>query len=133
MIDGFIGLIITGPVMYATGYIQRLPAQQISFLEIVGWAVFGIVVYTLIHGYLLATRGQTVGKLLAKIRIVDYHTDQLLSLPKLIGIREFIVVLVVCIPFAGPFLNLVSLLLIFGSEKRCGHDLIAGTKVVDVQ
>jgi uncharacterized RDD family membrane protein YckC len=30
----------------------------------------------------------------------------------------------------GPVLALVDVLLIFRNDRRCGHDLIAGTRVV---
>jgi hypothetical protein len=35
------------------------------------------------------------------------------------------------IPFVGKAVNLIDPLLIFGKEKRCLHDLIADTIVVD--
>jgi len=33
---------------------------------------------------------------------------------------------------AGRIFGLVDILFIFGKEKRCNHDIIAGTKVVNV-
>jgi uncharacterized RDD family membrane protein YckC len=36
------------------------------------------------------------------------------------------------IPYAGGLITLVDLLLIFGKERRCLHDLMADTIVVDV-
>lgn len=89
-----------------------------------------MIIFLLLHGYLLATRGQTIGKMLLGVRIVDYNTDQLLSFGKLIGLRVVPVWMVSLIPFAGGCLVLIDTLFIFGNERRCIHDLIAGTKVV---
>jgi uncharacterized RDD family membrane protein YckC len=36
------------------------------------------------------------------------------------------------IPVVGRLINLVDPLLIFGKERRCLHDLIADTIVVDI-
>ena len=33
-------------------------------------------------------------------------------------------------PYVGDVIGLVNALLIFAAAQRCGHDLIAGTKVV---
>ena len=34
------------------------------------------------------------------------------------------------IPLVGPIIGLVNILMIFRGDRRCGHDLIAGTRVV---
>jgi hypothetical protein len=35
------------------------------------------------------------------------------------------------VPFLGGLVALVDVLFIFGPSKRCLHDLVAGTKVVE--
>ena len=37
------------------------------------------------------------------------------------------------VPFAGGFVGLADSLFIFRQDKRCIHDLIAGTKVVEAE
>ncbi len=71
LVDGLIGMVLSLPVMLSTDYIQRVQVQQVSFFEIILWGFGGLVVYVLLHGYFLATRGQTLGKMLLGIRIVD--------------------------------------------------------------
>jgi len=131
IIDAILAMAIAFPIMYATGYLQRAMQQAASLGEMVGHGVGGMVIFLLLHGYFLATRGQTIGKMAAGVRIVDYHTGQLLPFGKLVGLRVIPVWLVSAIPFAGGCLALVDTLFIFGNERRCVHDLIAGTKVVE--
>lgn len=131
IVDSFVGLVFTFPLMFLTGYWQRAMQQQVSMVDMAMHSAAGLAVYMLLHGYLLATRGQTIGKLLLRVRIVDYHTGALLPLAKLIGLRLIPIWVVGLIPFPGSSLILIDILFIFGSERRCVHDLIAGTKVVE--
>jgi uncharacterized RDD family membrane protein YckC len=131
IIDGIIGISVTVPVMFLTGYFQRAMQNQVSWLETTSLTIYGLVIFFIVHGYLLATRGQTVGKMLAKIKIVDYHTDRILPFAKLVGFRYIPVWIVSMIPLVS-LLGLVNVLFIFGEQRRCVHDYIAGTKVVDV-
>ena len=133
MVDGFIGIIVTVPLMFATGYMDRAMQQQVNVLEVVLWTAGGFGIYIVIHGYLLATRGQTVGKFLVGVKIVDYDTGHLLNVVKLIGLRDLPIGLISAVPCIGPVIALVNILFIFGEEQRCLHDLIAGTRVVNAK
>ncbi len=131
IIDGIIGMALSLPVMFFTGYFQRAMQGGVGLGEMAFVTLYGFVMFFVVHGYLLATRGQTVGKMLAKIQIVDYHSDQILPFAKLIGLRYIPVWLVSLIPYVN-FLGVIDILFIFGRERRCVHDYIAGTKVIDV-
>src|SRR5262245_7961017 len=63
LIDGILGLVIALPIAYATGYLQRVMDQTASLGEIAGQGVAGMVIFLALHGYFLATRGQTIGKI----------------------------------------------------------------------
>ena len=62
------------------------------------------------------------------IRIVDLE-GRVPSIPRLV-VRCATAMYVGVIPFLGRLLSLIDLLLIFRDDKRCGHDLLAGTRVV---
>jgi uncharacterized RDD family membrane protein YckC len=130
LIDGIISIVISLPVMFFTGYIQRTMQNNVAPSEIIYMTIFGIVLFIGIHGYLLASRGQTVGKMLAGIKIVDHRTDDLLPIGKLIGLRYLPIWIISIIPFVGIILVWVDALFIFGRNRRCVHDYIAGTKVI---
>ena len=87
--------------------------------------------FLILNGYLLFKRGQTIGKVVVKTRIVDLNGN-IPSFGKLIVLRYLIFALVSSlIPIIGPFVGL-EVFLIFFKERRCLHDYIAGTRVVDV-
>lgn len=130
IVDGFLeGMIFLG-ILIAIGYFQRAMRQEVTITEQILVACMGFGVFLLVHGFLLASRGQTVGKLLTGIRIVDYESNELLPFLKLVSLRYLPLRLVAMIPVVGGILVLLDVLLIFGPERRCIHDLIAGTKVV---
>jgi uncharacterized RDD family membrane protein YckC len=131
IVDIIISLVISIPVMFSTGYLQRAAQQQVGIGEMAMYGAGGFVAFLLLHGYFLATRGQTIGKMLVGVRIVDYDTGQLLSLVKLVGLRDLPIAIVAMIPCIGGIVALVDILMIFGNEQRCLHDLIARTKVVN--
>lgn len=80
--------------------------------------------------FLLARDGQTVGKRLMGIRIASYASDQHPGFLRIVGLRMFLPAVITSIPCVGFLFSLLNILFIFGSEKRCLHDLIAGTKVI---
>jgi uncharacterized RDD family membrane protein YckC len=93
--------------------------------------VLGIAIFALLQGYLLATRGQTIGKLLLGMRIVRTSGERA-GLARLLGLRYGIGWLINVIPVAGPIYGLVDALFIFRESRKCVHDIIADTVVVNV-
>lgn len=92
-------------------------------------AAAGFATFLLLHGWLLAARGQTIGKALFRIRIA--RTDGTpASFGRLIGLRYGIGGLVTIIPAAGQIFSLIDALLIFRAPRRCVHDYIADTVVL---
>lgn len=132
IVDSFISVLAIGPLMYFTGYFERVTQQEVTVLETASLGLAGFVLFVILHGYPLATRGQTLGKMLIGIRIVDYTDDRLLPFGRLLALRYLPISVIanIPIPLVGQGLSLINVLMIFGSEQRCGHDLIAGTKVV---
>ena len=80
--------------------------------------------------YLLITRGQTVGKMLVGIQIVDVDDETLVGAVRIIGLRGVLTGLIVAIPYLGLLFALGDVLFIFGERRRCLHDHFASTKVI---
>jgi len=91
--------------------------------------LFSFLTYIAINGYLLSTSGQTIGKRLVGTRIVDMQ-GHLKPLGTVLGIRFAFYAIIPYLPFIGWLLGLANLLFIFRRDKRCIHDLVAGTQVV---
>lgn len=129
IIDGIIGAAMAVPIILLLGtwdYIKagnQPPLSLILFGGILGFAAF-----LLVHGHFLNTYGQTVGKRLIGIRIVNL-AGELPGLQTLIVARYLPITVVSMIPVVGSILNLVDILFIFRADRRCVHDLIAGTRV----
>lgn len=106
-------------------------------------SLLGFFQFAVIHGYLLQKTGQTIGKKLLNLQILSLD-DTKLPLVKLLSLRYFILqaaipvtVLyflsdsVILMFFLILLLSVMNPIFIFGENRRCLHDLIAGTKVVN--
>lgn len=94
--------------------------------------VSSVVISLLINGWLLHTRGQSVGKMLMKIRIVRVDQVPTTGMDTIVK-RILPIGLASLIPIVGSFIGLIDALFIFRQDRRTLHDLIAGTEVVTVK
>lgn len=138
-VDGILMMALVLPIQFFSGFTQRAMNQEVGLVEQLFMSVLGMAAYLLLNGYLLVTRGQSIGKALGKIQIVDEQTDKLLPFLRVyvyryLWLMPFMIVIVI-IPGAVDdmlvnILSLVNALFIFGAAQRCLHDYIAGSKVV---
>ena len=89
----------------------------------------GQALFLILNGMLLAKHGQTIGKAIIGVKIVDTQQNAV-GFAKLYVLRYLTIVFISMIPVVGSLLNLLNILFIFGKERRCLHDRIAGTIVV---
>lgn len=129
-LDGLINALIYIPLLMALGiFPSEINNEPIElwmqvFQFVAGWAIF-----FLLNGYLLVTRGQSIGKLIVKTKIVNLD-EEVPSSTSILGKRYIIPGLISYIPIAGQIFALVNTLFIFRKDKRCLHDHIAGTCVI---
>ena len=131
LIDGLIMMVVVMPVMYLTGGFDGVsegvqPSLGYSLLM----GLLGIVAFILINGKLLSTNGQTIGKRTLGIKIVTL-SGELPSIKEHLLKRYGVYFLLGQVPIIGQILSIANLLVIFGKQKRCGHDFVAGTIVVN--
>ncbi|HEY3756378.1 MAG TPA: RDD family protein [Opitutaceae bacterium] len=85
----------------------------------------------LVQLLLLSFRGQTVGKLLVRVRIVRFPDGAPAGFTRAWLLRSVVMTLICeVIPIAGNVIWLADILFIFRPDHRCLHDLLAGTIVV---
>lgn len=124
-------MLVAVPLMLYSGYLQSVAAgEPVSFRAQLAIAAAMFVAFVLIHGSWLAKYGQTVGKRAVGIRIVNVSDDRVPKLSTLLGRRYGLIWLASLIPVIGTLVSVVDDLLVFRNDRRCLHDLIAGTKVV---
>ncbi len=89
-----------------------------------------LLVLTVIQVVLLCKHGQSLGKRWMRVRIV--RTDgSAVGFVHVILLRSFVLQLIGAIPLVGGLVSLIDPLLIFREDRRCLHDLIADTHVVE--
>ena len=121
--------LVSIPVTIAYGILAAGLGQNSSAMTAVGGVLTAVLVLALaiVQIYLLSTTGQTLGKRWMSIRIVKMDGTN----PGFVGaflLRAFLSGLIGVV----PAYSLVDILFIFRDDKRCIHDLIAGTRVVAV-
>ena len=126
LVDGLAALAAAIPLVFGIALADSSSGSGATTgLAIVGILAFGA--FAIYQIRLLIGEGQTIGKKLMNIRIVDYHDGTVPSVSQ-VFLRRYVLNGVL-----GniPFYSFVDILMIFGAEKRCIHDYLAGTKVVD--
>lgn len=100
-----------------------------------GVMAFGVLVlaYVGVQGFLLTTRGQTLGKIAMGIRIVRFEDGGNPGFVKAVLLRWLLWGLISRFGLLGKIAMLVNFLFIFRDDQRCLHDHVAGTYVVPVQ
>lgn len=132
LLDSLIAIAISVPVMMVAGVFKQITqGQPMTIGQRVFFFVFGLVVFLLVNGYLLAKHGQTVGKKLVGTRIVREADGSILSFGHVFGLRYLPLSVITQVPIIGNIFAIVDCLFIFRGDKRCVHDLIAGTKVIN--
>jgi uncharacterized RDD family membrane protein YckC len=123
-----LGAALIDAVLYIAAFmIGAMPGFMVGDEFVIGaGAIFAWIALVAYQWYLISTSGQTLAKKWLGIRIVRVDGSQL-------GFLYGVVLRSWVMGFAAgliPFVGLVDVLLIFGDERRCLHDHLAGTKVV---
>lgn len=141
LLDGLLQGLVILPLMFGAlfyfGVFSGEPdPKMFDFLQgggqillSLGFLVVGFAIFLLLQGYPLSRYGQTWAKRWLGIRIVDEqgHKPEFV---RLVLLRYGVVQLAGLVPCLGPLFGLVDPLCIFRDDRRCLHDLMAGTRVV---
>ncbi len=129
LIDSLIMSSVVFPIALWAGLYDDFPAIKPDFNRDLGLNCVGLVLFLLFHGYLLHTRAQTLGKAVLSIKIVRSDGSQA-TLGRIFTRRVVPLWILAIVPGLN-LLIFVDLLFIFRRDKRCIHDFIADTIVVD--
>ncbi len=132
IIDGLVLMLFILPLQFYMGIYDGFPDHMVEpdFMTTLLFAGAGLLVYVAINAYTLQRNGQTIGKLICKIKIVRTDFSQA-TLGRIIFVRYLPMTLITQIPMVGVFIGgLIDPLLIFRKSKKCLHDNIADTVVI---
>lgn len=118
-------------LMLVSGVLEDAEDWSAAGRPVVRMLLLGLVSYLLLNGYLLWRRGQTVGKALTGIAIVDTRNGEKLPLWRLLAVRALFFPTLYALPV--PWLNalpLIDQLFVFRKSRRCVHDLACGSSVI---
>jgi uncharacterized RDD family membrane protein YckC len=109
------------------------PLFTVLLLASLALFVLGLAALEIYQIVLLAQRGQTIGKRVMNIRIVKFENDGEPGIVHAWVLRALVPGVISSLPFGiGAVFSLADILFIFREDRRCIHDLIAGTKVVQL-
>jgi uncharacterized RDD family membrane protein YckC len=135
LLDGLVyggagAVFLIGFAIMATARKGAEPPSAVSFglMGLGGLLLLGLVIFQM---YRLATTGQTLGKKWLNVRVVKLDGSPV-SFSSAVMLRVILPGLLSAIPYLGFIFQLVDIFFIFREDRRCIHDLIAGTKVVAV-
>ena len=115
-------MLISGALESAEAWSDGFPWVRVLLL--------GLTAYLLVNGVLLWRHGQTFGKWVCKIKVVDQNSGQLPAFWKLIVLRAPFFPLLHSSLIGFWYLPAIDLVLGFRADRRCVHDWVCGTKVV---
>ena len=124
---------VSGPAIAAAVLlpIMKNSGSQIGSVAVGLLLVGGMLAVVGFDVYFLHRDGQTLGKKAVGIRVLRSDTSHC-ELWRIVLLRFLPLALLGAIPKIGVGISLIDALMIFGSERRCLHDLIADTIVVEV-
>ncbi|SFK99145.1 RDD family protein [Lysobacter sp. cf310] len=135
ILDGILSFVMVTPLAYFGGYFDQIRANSeagrlfMPFSVMALWAAIGFAVFVLVQAYPLHAYGQTWGKRVCKIKIVGTDGAKP-GLGRLLLRRYLPTNAASAIPGLSLVYGWVDILMIFRRDRRCLHDLIAGTRVV---
>ncbi|MFM1886506.1 MAG: hypothetical protein RL026_1663 [Pseudomonadota bacterium] len=132
VLDYLFAMAAGAPAGLVAGFRGGPPADSMTGLALpeIYLLLVGVLALFVVQVWLLASRGQTLGKLILKIRIVRSTDGGNPGFVHAVLVRFLAVALLGAVPFVGWLFTLVDLLFIFGPDRRCLHDRMAGTRVL---
>lgn len=120
------GLLTAGSALPALGLCWSAELTGPSATFIAGVCVF---LFMVIQWFLVASTGQSLGKRWVGTRIVR-DDGRPVDFVHGVVLRSWVIGGMLGVPLVGGIVALVDHLVIFGHDRRCIHDHLAGTRVI---
>jgi len=119
---------LTIAVAFAPMYVQYSTSPEALSV----FSIITVITVLYINLSLIYKHGQTIGKKMLDIAIVDMEGRQA-TFRRIVFFRSIPITLLTAIPFLGSIITVINGLMIFKGDKRCMHDLIADTQVINAK
>lgn len=106
--------------------VEQLQTSQDPTILTTSWVMLLLM---MVNFVMLGVRGQTIGKMLIGIHIVRAADGSRAGFLKAVVLREVVFFVIGSVQYIGPVLSLGNVLMIFRTDRRCLHDLVAETVV----
>jgi uncharacterized RDD family membrane protein YckC len=118
-------------LMLVTGVLEHAEDWSQNAMPILRMILLGLASYLLLNLWLLWRHGQTVGKALLSIAIVDAKTGAQPPLWRLFvrGLFFPTLYMIVLVPYIA-LIPVIDQALVFRKDRRCVHDWVSRTAVV---
>lgn len=114
--------------------VQQLQNEMLNLIPTQAWILSGIYIVLMlaIQAFLIANFGQSIGKKIVGIKIVDADTNEKVGLVRSFWLRSIIFVIPNIIPTFkfGILISIFDALFAFNKNRQTLHDKLAKTKVV---
>ncbi len=139
LLDGLIGSVALVPAyisafkVLAVQHATNVFSVWAIIMQTGGLFYMGAAVALIVLGiniYLMRQYGQTIGKKIVGIKVVGTDGSHV-PLWRIFFVRYVCNTVLTMIPFLGGLYSLVDCLMIFGEPRRCVHDYLANTIVIN--
>jgi uncharacterized RDD family membrane protein YckC len=131
-VDSMVAMLLSVPLVLHFKFVDHLlQGEDISQGVEIEFEALGFLLFMLVNAYFLAKNGQTLGKKLVGIRIATLEGG-IPELWRIIALRYAPISIATMLPYVGYALYTLDVLFIYRADRRCIHDLIAGTQVLRV-
>lgn len=138
LLDALVGMMVCGIPYFilmmeleAGGKNGQTPEFTPTAIGSLVCLVLGGLALLIVNLVLLTTRGQSLAKMWLGIRIVSHPDAQLPGFVRAVLLRAFVNGLIGAVPCIGFLYSIVDGCFVFRDDRRCIHDLIAGTQVIE--
>src|SRR5262249_16822481 len=128
LIDGFVTALACLP---GAVFIMALHDESNARTFGVGLLLVGYVAIITCQCVFLSMDGQTIGKKAMRIRIVRNNDEGNPGFVGAVVLRSWVPNLISAVPGIGPLFTVADVAFIFGEDRRCLHDYIAGTSGIE--
>ena len=132
LIDGLLRGCLLLPLLDYAGILEQIQKQprDITLVQLFFMFMATQAIHLLLNAHLLSQYGQTIGKRFMRLRVVE-ATGHACTLSHLFFVRWMMPQVVMNVPFVSVGFLFADLAFIFRADRRCLHDHLASTVVID--